>query len=929
VFSAVGYDTKEMNVTDASTYKVSLTQNVKALSDVVVVGYGRASRKVLTTSVSSVKGEDLNKGAISDIGQLLQGKVPGLNISRSGDPNRAASVILRGSSTLRNGAQTPFYVIDGVPGADISLIAPEDIASIDVLKDAAAAAIYGNRGANGVIIVTLKKGKSGQTQLNYSTYAGVEKVSNQYEMMSADQLRAYLAANNQSLTPANDKGVSTNWQDEVQRSNALSYNHNLALSGGSEKTTYNATLNYFKQDGIIKKSSLDRLIGRISVDQKAFNDKLKLGISLANSISNSNLTPYRNTVLTQMLTYLPTSPVKNPDGTYFDNLTQNNYYNPVSLIDNGTENLKYKTFLGTFTANLKLPFGFTYDLIASYQNFRTDYGSYYNGIYTSRYANVRSTPDPPNPPTTLSLLGQNGLALRNTYQNTNKIVETFLTWDRKFGDHSINAVFGYSYQSTVNGDGFQTSSTNFPIDNASYFNLGLGSPNFANFRPNYGGVTYDDILLISDFARVNYNYKNKYVLQGSIRRDGSNVFGENNKWGYFPSISGTWRIDQESFMKNQTLFSDLKLRASYGIAGNSSGIIPTTAITTFGRFGDYNEAGLYQASLYTLQTPNPNLKWERTSTLNFGLDFSILKGKVSGSLDVYDKRTTDLITTIDVDQSLYYTPFFTGNVGEMSNKGIEFILNATPVSKSAFTWNTSLNMAHNTNKIESLNFNGMPLSDRYSVQPDGGGQTGSTVQVIKPGEALGTFFTFKYAGKNAAGVSQYVDVAGNLTTAPLNRRDYYTAGNAQPKLLLGWNNNFSYHNFDLNVFMRAVLGNKIMNVTRADLFRPSTAQFNNIPVEAASESIADFNSYRYSSRFIESGSYLRMDNATLGYTFKKGIPGVRSLRIYTTANNLFLITGYKGIDPEIEQGGLAPGVDSNNFYPKTRTFLIGLNVSFN
>jgi TonB-linked SusC/RagA family outer membrane protein len=931
LFSSVGYENKEVIVTDASTYRVSLSQNVKALSDVVVVGYGRASRKVLTTSVSSVKGEDLNKGAISDVGQLLQGKVPGLNISRSGDPNRTAAVILRGASTLREGAQSPLYVIDGVPGADITLIAPEDIASIDVLKDAAAAAIYGNRGANGVIMVTLKKGKSGQPQLSYSTYAGIEKVSNQYEMMNSDQLRSFLASTNQSLTPANDKGANTNWQNEVQRSTAVSYNHNISLSGGNEKTTYNASLNYFNQEGIIKKSGLERLIGRVGVEQKAINDKLKLGLTLSNSISSADQVPYRNTVLSQMLTYLPTAPVKNADGTYFDNLTQTGYYNPVSLIDNATENQKYKNFLGTFTANLKLPFGFTYDVIASYQNNQTTYGAYYNSVYTSRYNNIRNTPDPPANPSIVSLVGANGVAVRNAYENTSKIIETFLTWDHKFGDHSINAVVGYSYQHFINGNGFQTSATNFPIDNASYYNLGLGnSYGVSNFRVNYGSNLYQDVLLISDFARVNYNFKNKYVLQGSIRRDGSNVFGANNQWGYFPSVSGTWRLDQEGFMKNQTLFSDLKLRASYGIAGNSQGFEPLTTRLIYGRVTDFYYNGNYESAIFPTQTDNPNLKWERTATTNLGLDFSILKGKVSGSIDVYNKKTTDLITAITVDQSLYYTNSIVANVGEMSNKGIEFILNATPVSKSNFTWNTSINMAHNANKITKLEFNGATLPDQFVVQPDGGGQTGSTVQLIRPGEALGTFYTFKYAGKNEAGVSQYYDAAGNVkTTGLLNRTDYYVAGNAQPKLLLGWNNNFAYHGFDLSVFVRGVFGNKIMNVTRADLFRPSTAQFTNIPVEAAGESVADFNSYRYSSRFVEDGSYLRLDNATLGYTFKKGIPGVKTLRVYTTANNLFVITGYKGIDPEINQGGTAPGVDVNNFYPKTRTFLLGLTVSFN
>lgn len=935
LFSFLGYQTKELTVTNASTYQVVISEAASSLTDVVVVGYGKSSRKALTSSISTVKGEDLNKGAISDVGQMLQGKVPGLNITRSGDPNRNAAIIMRGASTLRDGAQSPLFVIDGVVGADISLLAPDDIASIDVLKDAAAASIYGNRAANGVIMVTTKRGVAGATQISYNGYFGVENVSNRYDMMDADQLKAFLAKTNTALTPANDKGANTNWQNEVQRTDALSYNHNVSLSGGTEKTTYNASLNYFKQDGIIKTSDLNRFIGRIGIEQKALNDKLKIGLNISNSVSNANLVPYRNTVLSQMLTYLPTSPVKNPDGSYFDNLIQTSYYNPVSMLENGTENLKNKNILGNLTVNLKLPFGFSYDVSASYQNSQNVYGAFYNSIYTSRYNNVRNTPEPPATPSFVTLVGKDGLAVRNAYQNTNKIVETYLTWNKKFGDHDINAVVGYSYQQSLNNDGFQATSTNFPINQVSYNNLSLGNPYaVTDFRVDFNpGVTYQEILMISDFARVNYNYKNKYLLQGSIRRDGSNVFGTNEKWGYFPSVGAAWNIDQENFFKNVGVIKTLKLRGSYGIAGNSLGFAPLTTKLIYGQVGQFYYNGSPREGAYgAIQNENPDLRWEKTATTNIGLDFGLFNGRLSGSVDLYDKKTTDLILTFGVDNNLYPAGAYTANVGSLSNKGIELVLNGTPVSTDNFTWTTGFNLAHNRNKVISLSddsrFN---IEDRLTVSPDGAGQSGATLQILRPGEAIGTFFTFKYAGKDANGVSQYYDAAGNVKTQGLlNKTDYYILGNAQPKALLGWTNNVRYKNFDLSVFMRAVVGVKIMNVTRADLFRPSTAQFTNIPVEVENESVADFNSYKYSSRFLENASYLRLDNATLGYTFKKGlIPGISSLRLYTTANNLFVITGYKGIDPEINQGGTAPGVDTNNFYPKTRTFLFGLNVSFN
>jgi iron complex outermembrane receptor protein len=934
LFSFLGYQTKELTVEAASTYQVTISEATASLTDVVVVGYGKSTRKALTSSISTVKGEDLNKGAISDVGQMLQGKVPGLNISRSGDPNRNAAIIMRGASTLREGAQSPLFVIDGVVGADISIIAPDDVASIDVLKDAAAAAIYGNRAANGVIMVTTKKGVSGQTQISYNGYFGIENVSNRYDMMNADQLRTFLAKTNSALTPANDKGANTNWQDEVQRSDAMSQNHNVSLSGGTEKTTYNASVNYFNQQGIIKTSGLDRFIGRIGVEQKAFNDKLKISFNLSNSVSNADLVPYRNTILSQMLTYLPTAPVRNADGSYFDNLVQTSYYNPVSMLENAKENLKTKNILGNLSANLKLPFGFTYDVNVSYQNTQNVYGAFYNSIYTSRYNNVRNTPDPPANPTFVSLVGQNGVAVRNAYQNTNKIIETYLTWNKKFGDHDINAVVGYSYQQSLNNDGFQSTSTNFPVNEVGYNNLSLGNPYaVTDFRVDFNpGVTYQEILLISDFARVNYNYKNKYLLQGSIRRDGSNVFGINETWGYYPSVGAAWNLDQENFMKNQNVVRSLKLRGSYGIAGNSLGFAPLTTKLIYGQVGQFYYNGSPREGAYgAIQNENKDLRWERTATTNLGVDFGLFGGRVGGSVDWYNKKTTDLILTFDVDQNLYPSGQLTANVGKLSNKGIEVVLNGTPVISDNFSWTTAINLARNVNKIITLSDTRFNIDNRLTVTPDGAGQSGASLQILAPGQAIGTFYTFKYAGKDANGVSQYYDAAGNIKTQGLlNRTDYYILGNAQPKALIGWSNNVRYKNFDLSIFMRAVLGNKIMNVTRADLFRPSTAQFTNIPVEVENESAADFNSYKYSSRFLENGSYLRLDNATLGYTFKKGlIPGVNSLRLYTTANNLFVITGYKGIDPEINQGGIAPGVDTNNFYPKTRTFLFGLNVSFN
>lgn len=929
-FSAINYEAKEIKVVAGSPLSVVLSDKIAQMNEVVMVGYGRSSRKNLSSAVSSVKPEDLNRGAITDVGQLLQGKVPGLNISASGDPNRPAAVVLRGASTL-NSSQSPFYVIDGVPGADISVIAPDDIASIDVLKDAAATAIYGNRAANGVIMVTTKRGRKGQAVVTYSSYVGLEKVSNELDMMNAAELRAFIAANSQSLSPNDDKGANTDWQQVVQRSSATSHNHNLSLNGGGEHSTYSASLNYVDRQGVLLKSSLRRVIARLAIEQFALNDKVRFSLNVSNSNSNASGTPQRNSVLQQMVGYLPVSPVRNANGSFFENWTNTGYFNPAALIEYGQDDTKFNNLIGSFNTQVKLPFGLTYDLNLSYQQGTSLHGEYY-GSYYSNYnsANFYYKPDPPLVHSLLNF-GTNGSALRNTYQNTNKILETFLTWDRKFGGHTINAVLGYSYQDNITGEGFQTSATNFPVDNVGYNNLSLSNPYaLPTYRINFGSPgVYQETRLISDFARLNYNYRDKYLLQLSGRRDGSSVFGANKQWGYFPAVGAAWRINQEGFMQDQRLFSDLKLRASYGVTGNATGFNAYTAQIISGTLGSFFYNGNVVNAYGPTQADNPNLQWEKTATTNLGLDFAFLNGKISGSLDLYDKNTTGMIYSYRVDPILVPNGNIVANGGSMRNRGIELMLSATPVRTKNFNWTSSLNLASNNNEITSLRNPLFSGGDSVRLtQPEGAGQTGSTLQILKSGRPLGQFFTLNYAGKNDQGISQYYDRDGKLTTAPAIGRDYFYMGSPQPKLLLGFTNTLRYRNLDLNIFFRGVFGNKIFNATRADLFRPSTAQFTNILKDVAGESNKDVNAYRYSSRFIEDGSYVRLDNATLGYNFNKISQYIKTLRVYASVNNAFVITKYTGIDPEINQGGIAPGVDAGNFYPKTRTILFGVNVSF-
>lgn len=378
VITSVAYTKKEINVTGAKKYKIVLEDANTALKEVVVVGYGTASRKTLSSAITSVKPEELNKGAIADVGQLLQGKVPGLNITASGDPNKSAAVIMRGASTV-NSPGAPFYVIDGIPGADITAVAPADIASIDVLKDAAATAIYGNRAASGVIMVTTKRGKKGQSQVTYSGYVAQEKVSSKLNLMNADQLRAYVTANNSSFLPANDVdpgNINTDWMAAVERSSGFSHNHNLSLTGGGEHSTYSASINYLKKDGILSQSSLERVIGRLNIDQYALNDKVKFSLSLANSASTSNNEPLQNVVLLQAAKHMPISPIKNADGSYFENLTTSGYFNPVAIANNAQDQTKYNVLMGAFNTQVKLPFSLTYNVNLSYQKHQRNTASF-------------------------------------------------------------------------------------------------------------------------------------------------------------------------------------------------------------------------------------------------------------------------------------------------------------------------------------------------------------------------------------------------------------------------------------------------------------------------------------------------------------------------------------------------------------------------
>ena len=916
-FRFIGFEMKEVLIENQTVLNVILNEDQKGLNEVVVVGYGTSTKRQLTSAISTVKAEQFNAGVVSTPADLLEGKVAGLNITNDGNPNGNATVTLRGPSTVRPAGSSAFYVIDGVPDADFKLLAPADIASIDVLKDASAAAIYGTRATNGVIIVTTKKAKPGQLRMTYDAYGSMDKISNSFKVASADQLRAYVKANGQSFTPANDNGGNTDWQKAVERSSGFSQNHNLSFGGGTDKTLYGGSINFLDNQGIVKTSNLKRIIGRLNVSQRTLNDKLKLDFSVSNSVTNSGLLVNDIPLYTangqspglfkSIVQYLPTRTIYNADGTLYNDPTLKLGYNPVGLITNDTYQQKINLLLANTRAELQLPFGLLYNLNIAYQSRTTNNNTYYD-------AASELAPS----------LG--GKAIRSTYEDTKKLFENYLSyahnWDNK---HDFKALFGYSYDETTTGNGFQAVAQGFPSDATSYYSLGLGSQ--TGLSSDFGNVQLLTLRLISFYSRLNYSYLGKYIFQASIRRDGSNAFGTNNRWGYFPAASAAWRVSDESFMKSQTLFDDLKLRVGYGQTGNALGFNPYTPQTLYSSTGYFYYNGAFTNAVGITQNPNPNLKWETTATLNAGIDFSLFKGQLSGSVDVYNKKTTNMIFDIPVALINNFVGTTTANVGSMSNKGVEVSLNGTPVKSKDFSWSSYGNIAFNKNKITSMGAN---LSKIYVGDPEGPGQSGIKTSIIESGYPLGEFYTLKYLGRTN-GVSTFLGANGQPTTTPTSADQTY-AGNAQPTYTFGWGNDFTYKKFSLNFFFRGQGGNKIMNASLASFNQPTQASAHGVPVLTLSEPANDVNANLYSTRYLESGTFVRLSNATLSYKTKIQGSYIHGLRLYVTGTNLFIITKYKGVDPELnlslnnQASGQFIGVDSNNFYPKTRSFLAGVQV---
>lgn len=936
VVSYVGYTTQEVPV-KGTNLKITLKEDAALLDEVVVIGYGTMTRKDLTGSISTVNSKDLNVGAYTDPGQLLQGKVPGLVVVQNSDPNGGVnSITLRGASTL-NGSTSPLYVVDGIPGVNLNLIPPSDIESIDVLRDASATAIYGSKAANGVIIVTTKKGSEGPARVTYQGYVSWEKIASDHKMMSADDLREYTAENGLQLP--NDLGYSTNWADEVQRTGFATY-HSLSISGGNKTTNYNASLTYTKRDGIIKGVGNNLFTGRAYVETKILKERLTLGAGINGNIRKEWGVPRGiegGSVYEGMYYYSPLVPTKNEDGTWYSNKTQfSQSYNPLSLIYENRSMATFKRLQFTGKASLLIIDGLTLNANFNYETQNYHYKDY---MSTQSQNNTR-----------------HGDSSRNVTDDWCKLMEIYANYDKKFGDnHKLALMAGYSWEEHKNGDGFSARGYNFYDDYFGWNNLSMA--NSWDADPVEGNLE-NHTKMISFYGRANYSYAGRYIVQAAVRRDGASVFGSNNKWATFPSASVAWRLSEESFIKDLGIFTDLKLRAGWGQSGNSQGFdiyasrfyydIKREYRKEIGawipiRFDSPTDNKSYKA-LTSARNVNDDLKWETTTMLNLGLDFAFLNGRINGTIEWYNKSTKDMIWDYPVSLAKYPVDKLTANVGKMRNRGIELTINAVPIQTKDWNWSTSLNFSHNSNEVVSVSnseFNAGVLN-RYDPHLPGLSQGCSTQRIVE-GKPIGSFYLWDWAGYNDQGVStfyrydgngnQILDENGNPeTTITPGEDDRIYMGNAQPKLTMGWNNTITWKNWDLNIFFTGVFGQKIFNEAKAYFSCVGNIkEGKNVLQSVRDEQLSTDGLAHYpSQRYLENGSYFKLSTLTLGYTFRNCFNGwLNDVRLYVSGNNLFTITKYTGRDPEINLGGLEPGHDTrSDHYPRTRQVLVGVNVNF-
>lgn len=913
----MGYATQVFTAS-AMPAQIKLSEDSMFLEEAVAIGYGSQKKKEVTGSVASVKAEDFNPGIKTSPVGLLQGKVAGLNISRStSDPTSTGfDVQIRGFSTLDKGAGTsPLYIVDGVPVSNIDNISPDEIASMDVLKDGSAAAIYGTRGTNGVIIITTKRGdnfsEKATTRVEYSGYASVSMRNSGTGMATPDEFVNLAEISGGVVKPtiytsADGTVAKTDWFDELCRPAAFTHNHNVAIVGSSSKFNYRASLNYKNAQGIAKNNNRREIIAKIAAGQKALAGWLDLQYDFS-------YMHYRNDYFCGDFKM---AAVLNPTYPIYDSANANGYYLPQGTgVNNPVENLNQKEsyqdgnyYRGSIkaTLNIKPVEGLKFNAFAAIEE-----GDNY-GYWANKTINTD--------------IEGSGKAGRNTDRSWNRLFEGTAEYSNTFDGHHIAAILGFSWQNFLY-DKSSMENKGFPTENMKYYQIGNGDPMKTNMKMS---SSRSSNTLAAYFGRVNYNYKEKYLVSASLRREGSSRFGANNKWGWFPAASLGWRITGEDFMQGVKGVDDLKLRLGFGVTGNNlADDLRSIALLSNGGTFWYN--GKYVNTYSISQNVNPDLRWEKKFEYNLGLDFAFLDNRLYGSLDAYYRQTRDLLWDYEVPTPPYQYPTLLANAGQMDSYGVELAISGVPVKTKDWTWVTTPTLSYNHNVITKLSDPSKGFN--YKETTSGGvgepGMINTNTQILIEGQPVGVFYGYKLLTIKDGKWYYETPAGGVIDDAGATEAYRQKIGNAQPWFTFGWNNTVRWRDLDFSIFLRGVVGNQILNLTRWAYGPTATSADNIFMKDVSANDTVLTNKAQFSDFYLENGSYLKIDNITVGYTFRFKDKLVDNLRIYLTGQNLATLTSYSGMDPEVSTTNVwSTGIDYCDFYPTVASVLFGLNISF-
>ncbi|WJK47882.1 TonB-dependent receptor [Chitinophagaceae bacterium DXS] len=930
--SYVGFADQDISVTGNSTIAITLVEANQKLEDVVVVGYGTQKKKDLTGSIASVSHDQLNLGGVtSNAAQAIQGRASGVQVSQtSAAPGGQTTIRIRGGNSIKS-TNEPLYIVDGFPSETGIDINPGDIEDIQVLKDASATAIYGSRGANGVIMITTKRGKAGKTIVSYEGYYGMQNFTKEPAKMTGKQFmdvtnaKAAEQGNPPEYSDAElNSGVNTDWFKLGTQTGRLQ-NHDINIRAGSEKTRISISGNYFGQDGILKHTNFNRYSGRVNVDQDVSKD-FKVGANIYSSRSNSDYKTYDGNIVPSNVVYgiLNGSPAIKPyndDGTYYRRKGRDN---PLAWLLEPTND----RFINKLSANAYGEYQFIEGLSLRL-NIGTEQVTTKEGTYI---------------PTTL-VDGEKvkGKASINNLQATRNLLETYFTYKKKIaGFHNINAMAGFSMQKDLS-DANYTQVQKFTSDQYLYNNLGGGAERIASTSSKI------ETKMASFFGRLNYSYKDKYLATFTLRADGSSNFAESHRWGYFPSGSLAWRLSDESFIRDMNVFSNLKLRASYGITGNDR-IPPYSYMATFGPTNVTLDGDNSYGGIVATRAANPDLKWESTAQFNVGLDMGFANGRINATLDFYKKKTNDLLLDIPIGQWWGFSSQ-TVNAGSVQNQGVELSINTENINTKDFRWNSSFNIAYNKQKC--VNLGGRPYIITQTANPDGSVGAADFTK-LEPGKELSTIFGYVYDGVVKTGEkynAQPASVAGDPKFKDLNgdgvidANDRAYLGNTTPHWVGGFNNDLAYKGFELGIFFQGALGYNLYNMNRllletytgVDALNRWTPQNNNTDVPRDGYFGSKYGGY-INSRFVENASYVRCKLITLGYNLPWTKNVIKNFKIYVSMQNAFTITSYSGTDPEVNTNGAASTASANtanmaagldfNAFPAFRTLTFGAKITF-